>query len=151
MYSLCMAVCLQGTLKNHPPAFCASRRKADARAALQDGRFTVFGWSPCEQMVYANRIETLLLQVNQKVIRPTNCPVRFAAATDPELMYPKPEVGIPALFRTCCARELDDVGLFRNVRLKILKNSARICSDIFSRSLNIRPRLACSSGRRCHR
>jgi hypothetical protein len=29
--------------------------------ASQDGRFTVFEWSPCENMVHAHRIETLLL------------------------------------------------------------------------------------------
>jgi hypothetical protein len=32
-----------------------------ALVASQDGRFTVFAWSPCERMVHAHRIETLLL------------------------------------------------------------------------------------------
>jgi hypothetical protein len=29
--------------------------------ASQDGRFTVFAWSPCENMVHAHRVETLLM------------------------------------------------------------------------------------------
>lgn len=29
--------------------------------ASQDGRFTVFAWSPCEEMVHAHRVETLLM------------------------------------------------------------------------------------------
>jgi hypothetical protein len=40
------------------------RRCSWSRAGLvasPDGRFTVFGWSPCERMVHAHRIETLLL------------------------------------------------------------------------------------------
>lgn len=32
-----------------------------ALVASQDGRFTVFAWSPCEEMVHAHRVETLLL------------------------------------------------------------------------------------------
>jgi hypothetical protein len=29
--------------------------------ASQDGRFTVFAWSPCEGLVHAHRIENLLM------------------------------------------------------------------------------------------
>jgi hypothetical protein len=29
--------------------------------ASQDGRFTVFAWSPCENMVHAHRVEVLLV------------------------------------------------------------------------------------------
>ena len=32
-----------------------------ALVASQDGHFTVFAWSPCENMVHAHRVETLLL------------------------------------------------------------------------------------------
>jgi hypothetical protein len=32
-----------------------------ALVASQDGRFTIFAWSPCEGMVHAHRVETLLL------------------------------------------------------------------------------------------
>ena len=32
-----------------------------ALVASQDGRFTVFAYSPCEGMVHAHRIDTLLL------------------------------------------------------------------------------------------
>ena len=37
--------------------------KGDAVAfvASQDGRFTIFAWSPCEEMVHAHRVESLLL------------------------------------------------------------------------------------------
>ena len=37
------------------------RRSAFALVASQDGRFTVFGWSPKRQMVRAHRIEAFLL------------------------------------------------------------------------------------------
>ena len=32
-----------------------------ALVASQDGRFTIFAWSPCEALVHAHRVETLLL------------------------------------------------------------------------------------------
>ncbi len=37
------------------------QRDSVALVAGQDGRFTVFAWSPCIEMVHAHRIETLLL------------------------------------------------------------------------------------------
>ena len=37
------------------------QRDAIALVASQDGRFTVFAWSPCEDTVHAHRVETLLL------------------------------------------------------------------------------------------
>jgi hypothetical protein len=37
------------------------QQDALALVASQDGRFTIFAWSSCEQMVQAHRIETLLL------------------------------------------------------------------------------------------
>lgn len=37
------------------------QRDALALVASQDGRFTVFAWSPCEERVHAHRVETLLL------------------------------------------------------------------------------------------
>ena len=52
---------LGGTRHLSAAQFAHDQRDAIALIASQDGRFTVFGWSPCEQMVYANRIETLLL------------------------------------------------------------------------------------------
>jgi hypothetical protein len=41
--------------------FIHDQHDALALVASQDGRFTVFAWSPCEGMVHAHRIETLLL------------------------------------------------------------------------------------------
>jgi DNA integrity scanning protein DisA with diadenylate cyclase activity len=41
--------------------FTQDQRDAIALVASQDGRFTVFGWSPCDEMVRAHRIEALLL------------------------------------------------------------------------------------------
>ncbi|MGI9181745.1 MAG: putative sensor domain DACNV-containing protein, partial [Longimicrobiaceae bacterium] len=41
--------------------FVHDQRDALALVASQDGRFTVFGWSPCEERVHAHRVETLLL------------------------------------------------------------------------------------------
>ncbi len=41
--------------------FVRDQQDALALVASQDGRFTVFAWSPEEGMVHAHRIETLLL------------------------------------------------------------------------------------------
>ena len=37
------------------------QREALALVASQDGRFTIFAWSPCEEMVHAHRVDVLLL------------------------------------------------------------------------------------------
>jgi hypothetical protein len=52
---------LGGTRHLSAAQFAHDQRDAIALVASQDGRFTVLGWSPCENIVYANRIETLLL------------------------------------------------------------------------------------------
>ena len=52
---------LGGTRHLSAAQFVHDQRDGIALVASQDGRFTVFGWSPAEKMVYANRIETLLL------------------------------------------------------------------------------------------
>jgi hypothetical protein len=41
--------------------FVHDQRDTLALVASQDGRFTIFAWSPCEAMVHAHRVETLLL------------------------------------------------------------------------------------------
>jgi hypothetical protein len=41
--------------------FVHDQPDALALVASQDGRFTIFSWSPCEGMVHAHRVETLLL------------------------------------------------------------------------------------------
>ena len=41
--------------------FVHDQRDAIALVASQDGRFTVFAWSPCGGMVHAHRVETLLM------------------------------------------------------------------------------------------
>jgi hypothetical protein len=41
--------------------FAHDQRRAIALVASQDGRFTVFGWSPCDRTVHAHRIDALLL------------------------------------------------------------------------------------------
>lgn len=41
--------------------FVHDQRAAMALVASQDGRFTVFAWSPCEDTVHAHRVEALLL------------------------------------------------------------------------------------------
>jgi hypothetical protein len=50
-----------GTRHLSAAQFVYDQRDSVALVASQDGRFTVFGWSPCEEMVHAHRIETLLL------------------------------------------------------------------------------------------
>lgn len=41
--------------------FIQDQHDAVALVASQDGRFTVFAWSPCEGMVHAHRVDALLL------------------------------------------------------------------------------------------
>ena len=52
---------LGGTRHLSAAQFVHDQRRAVAFVASQDGRFTVFAWSPCEGMVHAHRVETLLL------------------------------------------------------------------------------------------
>jgi hypothetical protein len=50
-----------GTRHLSAAQFVFDQRDAIALVASQDGRFTIFGWSPCDGMVHAHRIDTLLL------------------------------------------------------------------------------------------
>jgi hypothetical protein len=52
---------LGGTRHLSAAQFVHDQRDSIALVASQDGRFTVFAWSGCEQMVHAHRVETLLL------------------------------------------------------------------------------------------
>jgi len=52
---------LGGTRHLSAAQFVRDQHDAVALVASQDGRFTVFAWSPCENMVHAHRLETLLL------------------------------------------------------------------------------------------
>ncbi|HYE12935.1 MAG TPA: hypothetical protein VD968_00675 [Pyrinomonadaceae bacterium] len=52
---------LGGTRHLSAAQFVLDQQDAVALVASQDGRFTVFAWSPCEAMVHAHRVETLLL------------------------------------------------------------------------------------------
>ena len=52
---------LGGTRHLSAAQFVNDQRDALALVASQDGRFTVFAWSPCEDMVHAHRVETLLM------------------------------------------------------------------------------------------
>ncbi|HEY0056763.1 MAG TPA: hypothetical protein VGB63_15530 [Pedobacter sp.] len=50
-----------GTRHLSAAQFVFDQRDAIALVASQDGRFTIFGWSPCDGMVHAHRIDSLLL------------------------------------------------------------------------------------------
>ena len=50
-----------GTRHLSAAQFVHDQRDALALVASQDGRFTVFAWSPCEEMVLAHRVESLLM------------------------------------------------------------------------------------------
>jgi hypothetical protein len=50
-----------GTRHLSAAQFVHDQRDAIALVASQDGRFTVFAWSPCEDRVHAHGVETLLL------------------------------------------------------------------------------------------
>jgi hypothetical protein len=52
---------LGGTRHLSAAQFVRDQHDALALVASQDGHFTVFAWSPCEDMVHAHRIESLLL------------------------------------------------------------------------------------------
>jgi hypothetical protein len=52
---------LGGTRHLSASQFVHDQQDGLALVASQDGRFTVFAWSPCESMVHAHRIEALLL------------------------------------------------------------------------------------------
>jgi hypothetical protein len=52
---------LGGTRHLSAAQFVHDQRNAVAMVASQDGRFTIFAWSACEQMVHAHRVETLLI------------------------------------------------------------------------------------------
>jgi hypothetical protein len=52
---------LGGTRHLSAAQFVHDQRTSVALVASQDGRFTIFAWSPCEDMVHAHRVETLLL------------------------------------------------------------------------------------------
>lgn len=59
--SITHPVQLGGTRHLSAAQFVQDQHGAVALVASQDGRFTVFAWSPCEEMVHAHRVETLLL------------------------------------------------------------------------------------------
>ena len=50
-----------GTRHLSAAQFVHDQREALALVASQDGRFTVFAWSPCESMVHAHRVDSLLM------------------------------------------------------------------------------------------
>lgn len=52
---------LGGTRHLSAAQFVQDQHDSIALVASQDGRFTVFAWSPCEEMVHAHRVEMLLL------------------------------------------------------------------------------------------
>jgi hypothetical protein len=52
---------LGGTRHLSAAQFVQDQQDSLALVASQDGRFTIFSWSPCENMVHAHRVESLLL------------------------------------------------------------------------------------------
>ena len=52
---------LGGTRHLSAAQFVHDQQDSTALVASQDGRFTVFAWSPCEGMVHAHRVDALLL------------------------------------------------------------------------------------------
>jgi hypothetical protein len=52
---------LGGTRHISAAQFTHDQPDSIAMVASQDGRFTLFGWSPCDDMVHARRVESLLL------------------------------------------------------------------------------------------
>jgi hypothetical protein len=52
---------LGGTRHLSAAQFVQDQRESVALVASVDGHFTIFAWSPCEGMVHAHRVETLLM------------------------------------------------------------------------------------------
>jgi hypothetical protein len=52
---------LGGTRHFSAAQFVHDQRGATALVASQDGRFTIFKWSPADELVHAHRVEALLL------------------------------------------------------------------------------------------
>jgi hypothetical protein len=52
---------LGGTRHMSAAQFVHDQQNAVALVASQDGRFTIFAWSPCETSVHAHRVDALLL------------------------------------------------------------------------------------------
>jgi hypothetical protein len=52
---------LGGTRHLSAAQFVHDQREASGLVASQDGRFTIFKWSPCEEIVHAHRVDALLL------------------------------------------------------------------------------------------
>ena len=52
---------LGGTRHLSAAQFVQDQHDSVALVASQDGRFTIFAWSPCEDTVHAHRVETLLI------------------------------------------------------------------------------------------
>jgi hypothetical protein len=52
---------LGGTRHLSAAQFIQDQREGLALVASQDGRFTLFAWSPCEDLVHAHRVDVLLL------------------------------------------------------------------------------------------
>ncbi|MEO8360549.1 MAG: hypothetical protein ABI672_11010, partial [Vicinamibacteria bacterium] len=52
---------LGGTRHLSAAQFVHDQRDASALVASQDGRFTIFKWSQCEEIVHAHRVDALLL------------------------------------------------------------------------------------------
>jgi len=52
---------LGGTRHLSAAQFVHDQHDATALVASQDGRFTIFKWSPCEEIVHAHRVDALLL------------------------------------------------------------------------------------------
>jgi len=50
-----------GTRHQSAAQFVHDQQDSLSLVASQDGRFTVFAWSPCEEMVHAHRVESLLM------------------------------------------------------------------------------------------
>lgn len=50
-----------GTRHLSAAQFVFDQRDSLALVASQDGRFTIFAWSPCEDMVHAHRVDVLLM------------------------------------------------------------------------------------------
>jgi hypothetical protein len=52
---------LGGTRHLSAAQFVHDQRDSSVLVASQDGRFTIFKWSPCEEIVHAHRVDALLL------------------------------------------------------------------------------------------
>jgi hypothetical protein len=79
-----------------------------------------------------NVVAVLMSLSGYQLNLPTSRPVRSGAAGDAAPIYPNSDVRTPPQLRSCGASGFPELGAFKKVRFKMLKDSARIWTEMLS-------------------